>query len=111
MRSGMPLYRNHFRRSRDAPEVLYDLLHSNSKEVNRQHIDAGDGVHDSTVRIVHPTGREIIQTFCLPVSLIRVARMAKLVDQSIANECRSLLDGGRMRRAVLCWPCCRETMA
>src|ERR1039457_4900176 len=111
MRSGMPLYRNHFRRSRDAPEVLNDLLHSNSKEVNRQHIDAGDGLRDSAGRILHPTGREIIQTFYPPVSLIRVARMAKLVDQSIANDCRSLLDYGCMRRACCDRPGCRETMA
>ena len=107
----MPLYRNHFRRSRDAPEVLNDLLHSNSKQVNRQHIDAGDGLRDSAARIVHPVDREIIQTFCLPVSLIRVARMAKLVDQSIAHDCRSLLDCGRMNRACLGQRCCRETMA
>jgi hypothetical protein len=26
MHSGMPLYRNHFRRSRDAPEVNHDQL-------------------------------------------------------------------------------------
>jgi len=30
MHSGMPLYRNHFRRSRDAPEVNRDLLYSTS---------------------------------------------------------------------------------
>jgi bacillithiol synthase len=65
----MPLYRNHFRRSRDAPEVVYDLLHSTSSEVNLQNIDAADKVRDSAARFVHPTSGEIIQTFCLPVSL------------------------------------------
>ena len=107
----MPLYRNHFRRSRDAPEVNRDLFHSNSSEVNRQHIDAGDAVSDSAGRILHPLGREVIQTFWLPVSLIRVARMAKLVHRFIANDCRQLLDCGLIRRACLCWTCCRETMA
>ena len=36
MHSGMPLYRNHFRRSRDAPGVNRDQLHSSTwdREVN-----------------------------------------------------------------------------
>jgi len=111
MHSGMPLYRNHFRRSRDAPEVNRDLFTLPASEVNRQHIDAGDAVGDSARRILHPLGREVIQTFWLPVSLIRVARMAKLVLRFIANDWRRLLHCGLMRRACLCWPCCRETMA
>jgi hypothetical protein len=49
MRSGMPLYRNHFRRSRDAPEVDRDQLHFNihSREVNRTYLDANRSCGDS----------------------------------------------------------------
>src|ERR1035441_4502755 len=47
-------------------------------------------------RFLHPVGGEIIQTFCWPVSLIRVAPMAKLVNQLIAPDCRSLLAFGPM---------------
>jgi hypothetical protein len=82
-----------------------------ASEVNRQHIDAGDGVGDSGARILHPLGREVIQTFWLPVSLIRGARMAKLVHRLIASDCRPLLEGSLIRRACLGGRCCRETMA
>ncbi len=64
----MPLYRNHFRRSRDAPGVNRDLLHSTSKgrEVNRTHIDVGRAADDSWDGFLHPTLSGIIQTFCNP---------------------------------------------
>ena len=113
MRSGMPLYRNHFRRSRDAPEVLCDLLHSNSREANRQDIDAGDEARDSNVRFLHPVGGEIIQTFCSPVSLIPVARMAELVSAVTVIEFRprSLRCFDLMLRASMDGCCCLETIA
>src|ERR1700759_49576 len=49
MHSGMPLYRNHFRRSRDAPISDNDQLNSTSdgREVNRSHIDAVSRTADS----------------------------------------------------------------
>ncbi len=72
MHSGMPLYRNHFRRSRDAPEANRDQLHSSTwgREVNRCYIDAVARRADSC-RIVHPPASGIIQVFYAPVSLIR----------------------------------------
>ena len=82
-----------------------------ASEVNRQHIDANEQVHDSAARILHPVGGEIIQTFCWPVSLIRVAPMAKLVNQLIAIDCRFLLVFGLMPSACVGGRCCRETIA
>src|SRR5664280_1481698 len=72
------------------------------------------GVSKSTaviLRILHPRGSGIIQTFCWPVSLIRVAPMAKLVNQLIATDCRSLLDFGLTPSACVGGCCCRETIA
>src|ERR1035437_2150497 len=72
------------------------------------------GVSKSTdviLRFLHPPGSGIIQTSCSPVSLIRVARMAKLVHQLMANDCRPLLDLGLMCRPCVGGRCCRETMA
>src|ERR1035441_11044874 len=57
--------------------------------------------------ILHPGGSGIIQTFCWPVSLIRVAPMAKLVNQLMAPDCRSLLAFGPMCRACVGGRCCR----
>jgi hypothetical protein len=73
MRSGMPPYRNHFRRSRDAPEVNRDYPHctSKSREVNRlAKLDAVAVRFDWEERFLHPPGGGIIQTFCSPVSLM-----------------------------------------
>ena len=80
MHSGMPLYRNHFRRSRDAPEVKRDQLHSTSqgREVNRSHIDAGGEQILSTPNsnFLHPTCTGITQTFC---AVVRVSDITLLL--------------------------------
>ena len=63
------------------------------------------------LRILHPHNREIIQTFCLPVSLIRVTRMAQLVIRLIAIDCPTLLDCALMCRVGGAEHCCRETVS
>src|ERR1019366_3970061 len=68
------------------------------------------GVSEATAvifRILHPVGGEIIQTFCWPVSLIRVAPMGKLVNQLRANDCRPHLDLGLMCSPCVGGRCCR----
>src|SRR5271157_567151 len=71
MHSGMPLYRNHFRRSRDAPEVNRDQLHSSTwgREVNRWYIDAVTRRVGSEADSCIPTAAESSKPFaCLLVS-------------------------------------------
>ena len=67
----MPLYRNHFRRSLDAPEVNRDQLHSSTwgREVNRWYIDAVTRRVGSEADSCIPTAAESSKPFaCLLVS-------------------------------------------
>ena len=101
----MPLYRNHFRRSRDAPGCDNDQPNSTSqgREVNRTDIDAGYLVPDASASFLHPKRTPHIQTFCLPVSLIRLASMTE------QNQLLRLVSNSR--RPYFCRRCCRETLA
>jgi hypothetical protein len=102
----MPLYRNHSRRSRDAPVVMRDQLNSNSqvREVNRTSLDAKRCIPDSDVAFLHPERGPNIQTFCLPVSLIPLTPMT---DSLSCASCRDTY----ARRGLSQRRCCRETIA
>jgi hypothetical protein len=55
---------------------------------------------------VHPSLGRIIQTFCLPVSLITVVRMHKALIQVAVKDGPPQFDWEGARRC-----CCRETIA
>ena len=55
---------------------------------------------------MHLSAARIIQTFCLPVSLITVVRMHKALIQVAASDCSSRFDWDSARRC-----CCRETIS
>jgi hypothetical protein len=58
---------------------------------------------------MHPPASGIIQTFCLPVSLIPVARMAECMNRLAATDCTFLFEFDLMRPAAR--RCCRETIS
>ncbi len=60
-------------------------------------------------RFVHPTAGEIIQTFCLPVSLIPVARMAEFMKRLAATNWTTVFELDLMCRVDR--RCCRETIS